>query len=129
MTDTTFLNTLKPNPWTNRILEQRPLPLIYELHSGVPCAGKAKEAQKVAFESRLADAQKGPHLLVTSTSELSKYFQKTQHEPLFVALDRDIFVPLTDCTDLFAHSSDRRSITRLYAEMTHGTSSQVSISD
>ena len=58
-----------------------------------------------------------PYLVVTSTSELSKYFRRPV-DPIFMQYDNQYnapsFIPLEQCTDLFQRYGEKRSITRLY---------------
>lgn len=107
------------NHWAKRIVDKRPYPMLLELHSGIPIGKQSKQNQQKLLEEVQSDLKsKNIHYLaVTSTSELSKYFQRPG-DPIFVRYDNHYqkpdFIPLEQCTDLFQKYAEKRSITRLY---------------
>jgi len=107
------------NPWAKRITEKRPYRMLVELHSGIPATKTAflEQHRLLSRIERELGTQDIDYLLVTSESELSKYFRKPG-DPIFVRYDNHYsapsFIPLEQCTDLFEKYSEKRSITRLY---------------
>lgn len=107
------------SPWAKRIVEKRPYRVLVELHSGIPATKTARLEQEKLLETIKADLdQQGIHyLVVTSTSELSKYFRRPG-DAIYVRYDnhysKPSFIPLEECTDLFQKYAEKRSITRLY---------------
>jgi HD superfamily phosphohydrolase len=107
------------NVWAQRIVQKRPYRMLIELHSGIPATKTAHlEQQRLLSQIQKELKQKNIHYLIsTSTSELSKYFQRPG-DPIFVRYDNHYsapsFILLEQCTDLFQRYSEKRSITRLY---------------
>lgn len=108
-----------PHPWAQRIHHKKPYRLLVELHSGVPATKTATLEQRKLLNSLHTKlrGRKTHFLEVTSSGELSKYFQKPA-DPIFVRYDNHYSapttIPLHQCTDLFTKYSEKRSITRLY---------------
>lgn len=111
--------TSSQNPWARRIAEKRPYRMLVELHSGIPATKTALQEQKRLLSRIEKDlkSQNIDYLEATATGELSKYFRKPG-DPIFVRYDnhysKTSFIPLEQCTDLFARYSEKREITRLY---------------
>lgn len=107
------------NPWAKRIVEQRPLRLLLETHSGIPSTENAKEQQEKLFKKTIELLkQKGiDYISTTSTGVLSKYFGKSEF-PIYVKYDnlysKPSFIPLQKCTILFSQYPNTRSISRIY---------------
>jgi HD superfamily phosphohydrolase len=111
--------TQSSNVWAQGVAKKAPYRVLIELHSGIPFKRTSKIEQQRLLEEvqdRL-NQQKIHFLLVTSTSELSKYFQRPAN-PIFVHYDNHYSPPSTlhleQCTDLFQRYSEKRSITRIY---------------
>lgn len=107
------------NIWARRIWEKKPYRLLLEVHSGIPASGQLHEEQKKRFEeieARLKEMDIEA-LRVQSTSVLSKYFESSS-QPIFVEyhdhLNREKYLSLQECTDLFTRYNEKRSIRRLY---------------
>lgn len=107
------------NEWAKRITDKRAYRMLIELHSGIPATKTATVEQQrlLARVEKELKSQGIQPLVCTSTSELSKYFQKPT-DPIFVRYDNHYsapsFIPLQQCTDLFQRYSEKRIITRLY---------------
>lgn len=105
-THTSFLTWRRaPTLGQNEYLRNAPTVLV-ELHSGIPAATAHLEQQHLADQlERDLKTQDIPYLLVTSTSELSKYFRRPE-DPIFVRYNNlysdPSFIPLQKCTDLFS---------------------------
>ena len=105
--------------WARRIADKKPYRILLELHSGVPATRSAQTKQERLLTSVESDLKnrKIHYLTVTSTSELSKYFEK-EKDPIYIRYDNFYnapdYIPLEKCTDLFERYREKRSITRLY---------------
>lgn len=108
------------NDWARRITRKDPYKMLVEFHSGIPQGEAYKKEQAEHLEKILGDltAKGTDYILKTTTSELSKYFGRSDQHPLYVKYDLNLgvpsFIPLHECTDLFERYSERRSITRVY---------------
>jgi len=120
-TDTHLYSHLEKttNKWAKRITEKNPYKMLLELHSGIPATKTAAtEQQELLSKIQSEMESKKIHcLMVTSTSELSKYFRKPA-DTIFIRYDNHYspvsYIPLEKCTDLFQKYSEKRSIVRLY---------------
>jgi uncharacterized protein len=107
------------NLWARRISDRRPYRMLIELHSGIPATKTARlDQQRLLAQIEYDLKSSGIHfLVVTSTSEFSKYFRRPGDQ-IYVRYDNyfnpSSFIPLEQCTDLFQKYSEKRSITRLY---------------
>jgi HD superfamily phosphohydrolase len=112
------------NEWAKRIYEKKPYRMLIELHSGIPTTKTAQLEQQRLLDQIVHDLkeQEIHYLLVTSTSELSKYFRHPG-SPIYVRYDNHYsaptVIPLEQCTDLFEKYGEKRSITRLYVSPEH----------
>lgn len=107
------------NPWAQRIIQKKPYRMLVELHSGIPPGPQAQMEQKKLLSEieQNLKSQNIHSLLITSISELSKYFQQPV-DPIYVYYDNHYsaptFIPIQECTDLFHRFKEKRSITRIY---------------
>lgn len=111
------------NSWAKRIYHKNPYKRLVEFYSGMPNKKETIQEQKQVLERVISDLKsKGTDYIVkTTTSELSKYFQRASEaktSPIFVRYQnpymKERFIPLQDCTDLFQRYPEQRSITRVY---------------
>ena len=107
------------NEWAKRIVEKRPYRMFLEIHSGIPSTESAREQQERLFKRTCEDLRsKNVDLIATtSTSELSKYFGKSDHT-IFVRYDNlystPSFIPLQKCSSIFTQYPASRSMSRIF---------------
>ncbi|MBI2605933.1 MAG: HD domain-containing protein [Deltaproteobacteria bacterium] len=112
------------NDWAQRVYHKRPYKMLVEFHSGIPLGAENAAEQKRLRDKAVAELrEKGVDFIEkTTTGELSKYFRAGSANdgrlPIYVRYDNGYspvkFIPLEECTDLFARYPENRSITRIY---------------
>jgi len=113
--DMDLLITLRKskNPWARRIIERKPFVLLDEQNDA------HQQIQTSVSHDVLAErlSAKGiEHITTRSRSQLSKYFDRTDKQPIFVVASSQRPVPLEHYTPLYARYQQPATMRRVFVD-------------
>ncbi len=114
--DMDLITTLRRsnNPWARRIVERRPFVLLDEQNDGHQQAQTSVSHEVLA--ERLSE-QHIEHITTRSRSQLSKYFEREDKQPIFVVTSSSSRpVPLEDYTPLYARYQKPATAWRVFVD-------------